>query len=74
MGELVDVEKEIARLSKELDGTLGEIKRSEGKLANPGFVAKAPANLIQTEKEKIEKNTALAETIRQRIKELEELR
>ncbi|MBQ9407971.1 MAG: class I tRNA ligase family protein, partial [Clostridia bacterium] len=56
MGELVDVDKELIRLNKELEGTLGEIKRSEGKLANPGFVAKAPANLIQQEKDKVEKN------------------
>ena len=74
MGELVDIDKEILRLNKELEGTLGEIKRSEGKLNNPGFVAKAPANLIQQEKDKVEKNTVLAETIRERIKELESLR
>ncbi|MBQ6647014.1 MAG: class I tRNA ligase family protein, partial [Clostridia bacterium] len=74
MGELVDVDKELIRLNKELEGTLGEIKRSEGKLANPGFVAKAPANLIQQEKDKVEKNKALAETLRQRISELETLK
>ena len=74
MGELVDVDKEIARLGKELEGTLGEIKRSEGKLGNPGFVSKAPANLIEQEKQKVEKNKALAQTISERIKELESLR
>ena len=57
-----------------MEGTLGEISRSEGKLANPGFVAKAPASLIQQEKDKVGTNTALAETIRQRIRELESLR
>ncbi|MBQ3668580.1 MAG: valine--tRNA ligase [Clostridia bacterium] len=74
MGELVDVDKELARLNKELESTLGEIKRSEGKLANPGFVAKAPAQLIEQEKQKVEKNKALSETLLERIKELESLK
>ena len=74
MGELVDIEKELARLGKELETTKAEISRGEGKLNNPGFVAKAPAQLVEAEKQKIEKNQALMQTIIQRIEELKALR
>ncbi|MCR4576362.1 MAG: valine--tRNA ligase, partial [Clostridiales bacterium] len=74
MGELVDIEKELARLGKELEATKAEIGRGEGKLNNPGFVAKAPAQLVEAEKQKIAKNQALMQTIMQRIDELNALR
>ena len=74
LGELVDIDKEIARLTKDLDNAMNEVKRSENKLANEGFVAKAPAQLIEAEKAKVEKNNALAQSIKDRIAELESLR
>lgn len=49
---LIDVEKETARLGKELDGLEKEIARIAGKLANAGFVAKAPPEVIEKEKAK----------------------
>ena len=42
LGELVDVKKEVERLTKELENTENEITRAQGKLNNAGFVAKAP--------------------------------
>ena len=53
--ELVDREKEMARLKKEKENLEAEIKRSEGKLSNQGFLAKAPQKLIDEEKAKYEK-------------------
>jgi len=55
MDELVDIEKEIERLETEAKKMLSEIERAEKKLANEGFVAKAPQSLIDEEKAKIEK-------------------
>ena len=55
LGELVDFEKERARLNKERDKCLSEIDRVTKKLANEGFVAKAPAQLIESERAKAEK-------------------
>mgnify|MGYP002796510724 FL=1 len=55
LGELVDFEKERARLNKERDKCLGEIDRVTKKLANEGFVSKAPAQLIESERAKAEK-------------------
>jgi len=52
VGELIDMEKEKERLLKEKARLEGEVKRVESKLNNQGFVAKAPAKLIEEEKQK----------------------
>ncbi|MBQ2719967.1 MAG: class I tRNA ligase family protein, partial [Clostridia bacterium] len=52
MGELVDVEKERARLMKEKERLEGEISRIDKKLSNEGFVSKAPAKVVDEEKAK----------------------
>lgn len=49
---LIDVEKESARLGKELETLEKEISRLRGKLSNAGFVAKAPADVVEKEREK----------------------
>ena len=72
LGDLVDFEKEIARLQKELDNLHREAERARGKLSNPGFVAKAPAQLVAQEKEKLEANEAKAAALENRIAELKE--
>ena len=51
--DLIDVEKETARLQKEQEKLVKEIKRLEGKLGNAGFLAKAPADVVAGEKEKL---------------------
>ncbi|MGN1042926.1 MAG: valine--tRNA ligase, partial [Christensenellales bacterium] len=71
MGELVDSEKEKARLEKELVKVESEIARSEKMLSNAGFVAKAPAFLIEQEKEKLVKNGALKEKILAQLADLD---
>lgn len=70
LGELVDAEKETARLTKEKEKVLAEIKRSEGMLNNPGFVSKAPARLIDAERQKLEQNRALLAKIEKQISDL----
>ncbi len=52
LGELVDFAKERERLNKEREKCLSEIDRVNKKLSNEGFVAKAPAQLIESEKAK----------------------
>ncbi|MEG6584024.1 valine--tRNA ligase [Dendrosporobacter sp. 1207_IL3150] len=49
---LIDVEKETARLNKEMENLNKELARISGKLSNPGFVAKAPADVIEKEQAK----------------------
>ena len=71
LGELVDYEKELARLKAELEKTENEIKRAESKLSNQGFVAKAPKALIDGEKAKLTKFTEIKEKIIKSIEEIE---
>ncbi len=68
MGELVDAEKEIARLNDEKKKLIGEIKRVEGKLSNEGFVAKAPAHVVEEEKAKGEKYRQMLEKVEESLK------
>ncbi len=68
--ELVDVEKEIARLEKEADKLAGEIKRANGMLHNEKFTSKAPAAKVEAEREKLAKYTAMAEQVAERLAQL----
>ena len=72
LGDLVDFEKEIARLGKELENLKKEMNRSRGMLSNQGFIAKAPAQLVQAEKDKLEAAEAKAKALENRIAELKE--
>lgn len=65
MGELVDNEKEIERINKELKAVEFEINRSEKMLSNAGFMAKAPEALVQAERDKLAKNKALYQKLKQ---------
>lgn len=68
--ELVDKEKEIARLENEKKRLEGELKRSDGMLNNPNFVSKAPEAKIAQEKEKREKYAAQLEKVLAQIEKL----
>ena len=49
---LIDIEAERARLGKEIDKLDADLKRVTGKLSNQGFVAKAPAAVVEKERQK----------------------
>ncbi|MGA4636147.1 valine--tRNA ligase [Pseudomonas solani] len=69
MAGLIDKEAELARLDKEIQRLDGEVKRVGGKLANEGFVAKAPAEVLDKERAKLaEAEQALAKLAEQREK------
>ena len=61
LSEIVDMEKEKARLEAELAKNAQEIDRIEKKLSNAGFVAKAPAAVVDGERAKLEKYKATRE-------------
>ena len=65
--DLVDIDKEIERLTKEEDKINKEIKRAQGMLSNPKFVDKAPADKVQAEKDKLEKYTQMLAQIQERL-------
>ena len=63
LAEVIDFEKERARLSAEMKKNDGEIERIEKKLANEGFVAKAPAAVIEGERAKLKKYLEIKESL-----------
>jgi valyl-tRNA synthetase len=68
--ELVDVEKEIERLTKEKEKLESEIKRASGMLANPKFVDKAPAAKVEEERAKLTRYTETLEQVSERLQQL----
>ena len=68
--DLIDYEKEIERLDKEKEKLEGEIKRVIGKLSNQGFIAKAPATVVEEEKEKQVKYEEMLSKVLERLEGL----
>lgn len=68
---LIDLEKEIQRLKKELENLRKDMERTEGKLNNQGFVAKAPAEVIAKEKEKLAGFVAKRQALEERLASLQ---
>ena len=64
------MQKEMARLQKEQKNLEAEIARCSGKLQNQGFLAKAPAKVVQEEREKLEKYTQMLERVNARMDSL----
>ena len=73
LDELVDKTKDLERLNAEKKKLEGEIKRVEGKLSNQGFVAKAPAKVVEEEKAKGEKYKEMLEKVLESIKSMENM-
>ncbi|MGN8968822.1 valine--tRNA ligase [Intestinimonas sp. HCP28S3_D6] len=67
MAELVDMEKEKARLEKQLGKDKAELDKLSTKLNNPGFVNKAPANVVEAERERAEKLTAVIAKLEEQL-------
>lgn len=67
---LIDIAQEIARLEKELQTLHGEVARIEKKLANEGFMAKAPEKVIEEEKAKLADYSEKRDKVIARLAEL----
>ncbi|MDD6578180.1 MAG: valine--tRNA ligase [Lachnospiraceae bacterium] len=70
LSDLVDFEKEKARLEKEEKRLQGELKRSHGMLSNERFLSKAPEAKVQEEKEKLAKYEKMLSDVEKRLSEL----
>jgi valyl-tRNA synthetase len=62
----------MARLTQELEKLNKEVERVEKKLSNPGFVNKAPENVVQEEQRKKEDYIDKREKVEARINELKQ--
>ena len=68
--ELIDFEKELARLEKEKANCLKQIAMFEDKLSNEAFVSRAPEKVVAEQREKLEKNRALLAQLEESEKRL----
>ncbi len=66
----IDKEAELARLGKESARLENEIAKANGKLSNEGFVARAPAHVIEQEKDRLAQFTERLEGIRVQMAKL----
>lgn len=74
MAGVVDIDKELSRLDKELDRLLADQARTSAKLANKNFVDRAPEAVVTKEKQKLEElETGIASIAAQKSR-IEELR
>jgi valyl-tRNA synthetase len=67
---VVDLDEERERLAKELERARAEVERARRKLANDGFVAKAPAPVVEAERAKVVEWSATADKLAAQLAEL----
>jgi valyl-tRNA synthetase len=67
---VIDFEAEKARLEKELHQLQTEIRKTDGKLNSPGFIEKAPAEVVVKEKSRREEQESKLAKLQQRLQEL----
>ena len=70
MAELVDIEKEKERITKELEKAHKEKEGQEKKLANEKFISKAPEHVVATERERLARAEALIANLEDSLKKL----
>ena len=66
----IDIAAELARLGKEITRLEGEINKANGKLSNESFVARAPAEVVAQEKERVANFSATLAKMREQIAKL----
>ena len=69
--DLVDFEKEIARLTKEKDKLTKELSRSRGMLSNQKFLANAKPQKVQEEKDKLAKYEQMMAQVEERLAQMQ---
>ncbi len=67
---LIDIEQERARLEKELEQKRAYLEKIQKKLNNSDFMANAPAEIIETEKEKLKKTDQIIEKLNKNLESL----
>ncbi len=67
LAELVDLEKEKARMEKELKKNTAELEKLDRKLQNPGFLNKAPAQVVASEQERAAKLRELTARLKEQL-------
>lgn len=69
---MVDLEAEIARIEKELEQAQKELQRAENKLKNEGFIAKAPKEVVEKEREKVSSYQSTVQRLEKLLQEMQD--
>jgi valyl-tRNA synthetase len=73
LADVIDFDAEKARLRKEIDKASKEMAGIDGRLNNPGFISKAPENVVEEQRERREEIAQLVGTLHQAIERLDAL-
>ncbi|MEK0398692.1 valine--tRNA ligase [Tetragenococcus halophilus] len=71
---LINIDEELNRLEKELEKWNQEVARVKNKLANERFVANAPAEVVQSERDKQKDYLEKQQTVKERIEQLQKIK
>jgi valyl-tRNA synthetase len=66
----INIGEEQARLTKEIARVEGEIRKAQNKLVNASFVERAPATVVQQEKERLANFDATLEKLEEQLRKL----
>jgi valyl-tRNA synthetase len=70
LGDVIDLEKERARLERELQRTESEMAKFDAKLSNAEFIARAPEEVVEEQRERREEAAAIADRLRDAVARL----
>jgi valyl-tRNA synthetase len=71
LADLVDLDQELERIQRDLEATQEELRRAEAKLANEGFITKAPAHVVAKEQEKAASYRSTLEQLQALLEEMQ---
>ena len=74
MKGVIDIDRELERIESDIAKQQAELSRLESKLSNENFVARAPAAVVEKEREKMSAVTAAIETLVLQKTKITELR
>ena len=66
IANLIDINAEVTRLNKEINKLKIDIERTVGKLDNANYVAKAPADVVATERLRLVEHQSLLQKLQER--------
>ena len=73
MAGLINKEEELARLNKEIEKLQKNVERGEAKLSNAKFIDRAPAEVVEKEKEKVAGMRSTLENLSEQLQRIESM-
>jgi valyl-tRNA synthetase len=73
IADVIDVAQERARLGKEITKAEGEMSKIDKKLSNPGFLAKAPDEVVEENRNRLAEEAAKRDRLSDALKRLEQV-